>query len=130
MNVKLIPNIVGSPFYFLQFTILFINCNYYKECGPDVRSRNVDILMVPRPQRSPPSGGNLNLSILFKSNSELELELVTLQTVTAVRLAACVQGRRHQYGRYGNCYTWVFNIEKQVTKWAKYGDIGAKNGGK
>ena len=70
------------------------------------------------------------MSILFKSNSELELELVTLQTVSAVRLAACVQGRRHQYGRYGNCYTWVFNIEKQVTKWAKYGDIGAKNGGK
>ena len=75
----LIPNIIGSPFYFLQFTILFINCNYKIECGPDVRSRNVDILMVPRPQRSPPSGGNLNLSILFKSNSELELELVTLQ---------------------------------------------------
>ena len=113
MNVKLIPNIIGSPFYFRQFTILFINCNYKIECGPDVRSRNVDILMVQRPQRSPPSGGNLNLSILFKSNSELELELVTLQTVSAVRLAACVQGRRL------NCHTWVFNISETGDKMGK-----------
>ena len=69
------------------------------------------------------------MSILFKSNSELELELVTLQSRLCPLCALLPVSRGGDTSMAGMAIAIPgFSIfQKPVTKWAKYGDTGTNS---